>query len=295
MSPASGWRARLCCPQCRRPLAAGENELRCAACQVGYEVTPAGIPILLTADDRRRFAALLETAAAARMEQEYARRGRPGWTARLGRALYPPLPVYHNPAEPPLPRPPDGLNLWLGGGGRETPGFVNLDLAPFEGVDLVAHAGRLPFGDNTCDAVACDALLEHVEDAAAVVAEIHRVLQPDGHVLATVPFCHPWHGYPSDFHRFSQDGLRRLFAAFDCVSLGVRTGPTATLLTFLTYYWKLIFPVHAANPVRRWFNRAVVAAGGWLAAPLRYLDVWLNRRPDAHTLANHLYILARKK
>jgi len=53
--------------------------------------------------------------------------------------------------------------------------------------------------------------------------------------------------------------------------------------------------VHAANPVRRWFNRLVVGAWGWLTAPLRYLDLWLDRRPDAHTLANHLYILARKK
>ncbi|MEE9235069.1 MAG: class I SAM-dependent methyltransferase [Candidatus Acidoferrales bacterium] len=295
MSPTPNWREQLRCPQCRQALTAEVHALRCAACGAGYEVTATDVPILLTPDDRRRFAARLETSSGAHMEEEYARRRQPGWGARLARALSPPLPVYHNPAEPPLPRSPDGLNLWLGGGGRRTPGFVNLDLAPFEGVDLVAHAGRLPFADDSCDAVACDALLEHVEDPTAVVAEIRRVLKPGGHVLATVPFCHPWHGYPADFHRFSREGLARLFADFDCLSLGVRAGPTTTLLTFLTYYWKLIFPVHARNPLRRWFNRALLAAWGWLTAPLPYLDRWLLRRPDAHTLANHLYLLARKK
>lgn len=294
MASAVHWREQLRCPQCRGGLAPSERALRCAACNVSYELA-GDVPILLTPDDRRRFAALLENAGGPRMEEEYARRREAGLGARLERALTPPLPVYHNPAEPPLPRRADGLNLWLGGGGRETPGFVNLDLGPFPGVDLVAQAGRLPFADNACDAVACDALLEHVEDPAAVVAEIRRVLKPGAHVLATVPFCHPWHGYPADFQRFTRDGLRRLFGEFECVSLGVRTGPTATLLTFFTYYWKLFFPVHASNPVRRWFNRLVVGAWGWLTAPLRILDRWLNRRPDAHTLANHLYILARKK
>ncbi|MBI4466578.1 MAG: class I SAM-dependent methyltransferase [Acidobacteria bacterium] len=294
MSAFRNWREQLCCPQCRCPLAEHEGGLDCPQCRSRYEITAAGVPLLLTPADRQRFAQLLETASAARMQEEYARRTRAGWRARLWRGLSPPLPVYHNPAEPPLPRHPDGLNLWLGGAGRETPGFVNLDLAPFAGVHLVAHAGRIPFAENSCDAVACDALLEHVEDPAAVVAEIRRVLKPGGHVLAVVPFCHPWHGYPADYQRFSRDGLERLFAGFDSVSVGIRTGPTTALLTFFTYYWKLVFPVHARNPVRRWVNRALVAAWGWLSAPLRYLDVWLNRRPDAHTLANHLYLLARK-
>ena len=294
MSTSVDWRRYLCCPACRAPLAQTDGGLECGPCSVRYEVTPAGVPILLMEEDRRRFAALLEQAAGSQMAEEYGRRTRRDWGARLRRALTPPLPVYYNRAEVPLPTSEDGLNLCLGGGGRETPGFLNLDLAPFPGVDLVANAAQIPLAENCCNSVQCDALLEHVEDPVAVVAEIERVLKPGGHAHTVVPFCHPWHGYPSDYHRFTQDGLARLFGSFECVSLGLRTGPTVTLLTFLTHYWKLIFPVHGGNPVRRWFNRAVLAAWGWGSAPLRYLDVWLNRRPDAHILANHIYILARK-
>ncbi len=294
MSTSVDWRRYLCCPACRSGLVPSKTVLTCGECGACYEATPAGVLILLTEEDRRQFAALLEQVSAAKMAEVYGRRTRRDWRARLWRALSPPLPVYVNRAKAPLPRKENGLNLWLGGGGRETPGFLNLDLAPFYGVDLVANAARLPLVAEACDNVLCHAMLEHVEEPAVVVAEIERVLKPGGHVHAVVPFCHPWHGYPSDYHRFTQDGLADLFGRFERVSLGVYTGPTTTLLTFLLHYWKLIFPVHGGNAVRRWFNRAVVAVWGWVSAPLRYLDVWLNRRADAHTLANTLYILARK-
>ena len=46
----------------------------------------------------------------------------------------------------------------------------------------------------------------------------------------------------------------------------------------------------APRPLRK----PAYAAAGWVLWPLRYLDLWLNRRPDAHVLANSIYALARK-
>jgi hypothetical protein len=66
------------------------------------------------------------------------------------------------------------------------------------------------------------------------------------------------------------------------------------MLTFLTYYLKLFMPVHCSNKLRRAANRFVVGAAGWLMFPLKYLDKWLNRLPDAQVLANHLYVSVRK-
>ena len=66
------------------------------------------------------------------------------------------------------------------------------------------------------------------------------------------------------------------------------------MLTFLTYYLKLLMPVHCQNKVRRAANRFIVGAACWLMFPLKYLDIWLNRLPDAHVLANHLYVSVRK-
>ena len=73
---------------------------------------------------------------------------------------------------------------------------------------------------------------------------------------------------------------------FEVVKVGIRTGPTATLLTFFLEFMKLL----SLKP----FKRAAYFFFAWLVWPLRYLDVWLNRKPDAHILANHIYALVRK-
>ena len=123
---------------------------------------------------------------------------------------------------------------------------------------------------------------------------MHRVLKPGGQSQVVVPFCHPYHAYPADYSRFSRERLESLFSDFQNVEIGIRTGPTTTMLTFLTYYLKLFFPVHCGNPLRRAVNRLIVGAAGWAMFPLKYLDIWLNRLPNAHVLANHLYVVARR-
>ena len=244
--------------------------------------------------DRIRFQTLLAREPGVQMKELYARRRLNGAAQRFVKMLYPPEPVYVNPKAPPIPQPKGELSLWLGGAGLHLPGFVNVDVVAVTGVNLVANAAKLPFQPNCCDSVACLALLEHVPDPERVVAEMLRVLKPGGEVQVVVPFCHPYHGYPTDYSRFSREGLEKLFAAYDNLEIGIRTGPTTTLLTFITYYSKLIFPVHGGHTLRRGFNRLLVGGLGWAIAPFKYLDIWLNKSAHAHVLANHFYVSARK-
>lgn len=276
----------LCCVECFGAL---DSDFRCSHCGAAYETAPTGAPILMTASDRQRFELVLSQDSGWKMKAEYERRrNRGSWI----RKFYPPEPVYVNPDAPPLPVPGPGMNVWIGGAGLQLPGFVNLDIAPVAGVDVVSNASRLPFFANSCDFVACLALLEHVPDPDHVLAEIHRVLKPGGSVQVVVPFCHPYHAYPADYSRFSRERLAAMFGDFHDVDIGIRTGPTTTMLTFLTYYLKLIFPVHGTR--FRWPNRLLVGAACWLIFPLKYLDIWLNRLPTAHVLTNHFYVAARK-
>lgn len=275
----------LACPQCRAPL----RGMRCGSCDRQY-LTAGGLPVLMTPADCARFQVQLDAGAGREMAARYQERAPagPGFPARLKQALRPPLPLVHNPREPALAIQPGSRNLYLGGGGRQVSGFINVDLGPFPGVDALANAEHLPFLDSTLDAVECDAVLEHVEQPEQAVAEIRRVLKPGGQVHAVVPFCHPFHAYPADFRRWTLAGLRSLFSEFECLDSGVRTGPTATLLAFALDYIKLWMPGRTAA-------RAAYAAAGWLLFPLRYLDLLLLSRRDAHVLANHIYILARKR
>lgn len=75
-------------------------------------------------------------------------------------------------------------------------------------------------------------------------------------------------------------------AGCEIVADGVRTGPTATLLAYVCEYCRILVPAR--------LGKVAYAVAGWVLWPLRYLDVWLNRKPDAHVLANRIYILGRK-
>lgn len=205
---------------------------------------------------------------------------------RVYRLLRPPLPVVYNPRESLLPAG-EGIGLWIGGAGRRVPaGFLNLDLVDVPGVNVVGSIEALPFADDSVSRIECDAVLEHVRNPGVGVKEMLRVLKPGGYLHVVVPFCHPLHLYPADYRRWSCDGLRELLAEFEIVSVGVRTGPTATLLTTVLEYGKIIAP----RPLRK----LAYVAGAWLLWPARYIDVYLNRKPEAEVLANHIYALVRK-
>jgi SAM-dependent methyltransferase len=191
-----------------------------------------------------------------------------------------------NPREP-RDHPLGRWNLYIGGAGNRVPGYVNLDLFAAPGVDIRADAHRLPFRDGVFQRVECDAVLEHVRMPEAAVREIERVVAPGGYVHLVVPFCHPFHEYPRDYHRFTPDGLKLLAGGLEVVAEGWRTGPTATLLVFLLEYVKLWLPWRPARGVAH----GVLVC---LLFPLRYLDLWLLRSPRAGRIGNHCYLWLRK-
>ena len=205
----------------------------------------------------------------------------------LRRLLKPPLPLVSNPREPkdyPLGR----WNLYIGCGPHPAPGFVNIDLFPAAGVDVITDAECLPFPCNLFDRIECDAVLEHVGCPEQVIREIKRVLAPGGYAHLVTPFCHPFHEYPRDYRRFTLDGLKLLIGSdLSVVAEGWRTGPTATLLVFWIEYVKLWFPWRA-------WRGAVHLGLGWLLFPFRYLDYLFLRSPRAGRLGNHCYLWVQK-
>jgi len=209
--------------------------------------------------------------------------------SRLYQALRAPLPLIHNRAERLLP-PCDGVKLWIGGAGYRVPaGFLNLDLEPFPGVDVAADVRALPFRDNCFSAIECDAVLEHVSDPRKAVSEMERVLRPGGFLHVVVPFNHPFHEFPCDYQRWTVPGLRDLLptSQFNLIDVGIRAGPTATMLSFFCEYCRIMVPED--------LGKVAYAIANWIVWPLRYLDLWLNRKPKAHVLANTIYVLVEKR
>jgi SAM-dependent methyltransferase len=221
------------------------------------------------------------------IEKLYRLRTSRRWRERLYRLLRPPDPFVSNPREHAIDAPLGKWNLYVGGAGSRVPGYVNVDLFPLPGVTVAASLEQLPFPGNLFQRVECDAVLEHVGNPDAAMREIERVLAPGGYAHLVVPFCHPYHQYPSDFRRFTPDGLQQMAGSLEIAGAGWRTGPTATLLVFLLEYIKIWLP---------WRPARMLAHGvaGWLLFPLRYLDVLLFHFSRSGQIGNHHYLWLRK-
>jgi SAM-dependent methyltransferase len=80
--------------------------------------------------------------------------------------------------------------------------------------DVQTDASRLPFRDESFDAVICAELLEHVPDPVGVMQEAYRVLRIGGVLLMTVPFLFPIHADPHDYCRYTdyywKENLRKI-------------------------------------------------------------------------------------
>lgn len=72
---------------------------------------------------------------------------------------------------------------------------------------VFADGARLPFGAATFDTVLLLEVLEHVAEAEQVLAEISRVLRPEGVLLISMPFLYPLHDAPHDYRRYTAPGL----------------------------------------------------------------------------------------
>lgn len=178
----------------------------------------------------------------------------------------------------------------LGSGtNRYDPQVLCVDGGTYSNVDLVTDLRVLPMRGNTLSGIVSVAVLEHVSDPEAHVAEMHRVLEPGGRVLCFVPFMQPFHASPHDYQRYTHAGLATLFNQFEVLEIRVGAGPTSALVWVLQEWLAL-----ALSFGSRRLYRALVPLM-WILSPLKLLDLLLARHPEAGVAASGFVIEARKR
>ena len=168
--------------------------------------------------------------------------------------------------------------------------IINLDCCAYSGVHIVADAVDLPFVDESVDMIISISLLEHMPEPEKALAEMIRVLKPNGYFYCAVPFMYPFHSAPNDYVRFTLGWFDHRLANFNIIRSGIDGGPITALTISLAYTIALIFSFGSQSWYSLLRDFFIV-----LFAPLRIFDFALSKSQFAEDVAASIYLFARKK
>lgn len=184
-----------------------------------------------------------------------------------------------------------GLNIGCGST-RLHSQVLNIDIIETPAVDCVADVQNLPFSDQTFDVIVTQETLEHVADPFRALCEISRVLRNEGVLYCQVPFIIGYHPGPTDFWRFTREGIQQLVqqAGLHCVKLGIAVGPATGLYRILVEF--MASTVGRVVPAMYVPTKALCAV---ILFPLKWLDSFLSAGPQADRVAGGYFVIASKK
>ncbi len=188
----------LACPQCASDrVEIGAEHVRCRKCGASYERI-LGTPMFLVPG----------VPAISRLDE-------PHFTHPYG-----------EDAQDMIRRYASGVILDYGAGHTHPdhlhPNVLLHEVVQYNTIDVVSFTPRLPYRDNSFDAIISQAVFEHVPRPWEVTAELHRVLKPGGEIHIDTAFMQPYHSDPFHFFNMTIPGLREIFRPFREVRTGVK-------------------------------------------------------------------------
>lgn len=147
------------------------------------------------------------------------------------------------------------IQLNLGCGDQRLDGYIGLDRLPRQGTDLICDLSQgIPVASGSIDHIYAKSVLEHIDDLESLLAEMERVLKPDGTIYIYVPhWRNPF--YYSDYTHRQFFGL----ATFDYFAAPgqqiYRRVPTYSAVRWQTVSVRLLFKSPFA--VMHWLLKGV--------------------------------------
>jgi len=185
--------------------------------------------------------------------------------------------------------PRDGVALDLGSATSPYRDWVatlgcrieTLDIDPASGADHVGTGDDTGLPTGAFDLVICTQVLEHVPDPRRVLLEIRRILKPGGRLIASAPHVWFYHPHPSDYWRFTQEGVVQLCrdADLELIELRAQGGSALTLFQSVNF---LLYGIlgRAGGPLYAIFNVLGFAADRLVQNELfAHNFAWLARKP----------------
>lgn len=164
----------------------------------------------------------------------------------------------------------EGLCLNLGCGMRQRDGFFGVDRVELPNVDIIADLNEpldaLP--NDSVETIFTRHTLEHVDNLLPLMAELHRVMRPNGRIEISVPhFSNPY-GYSDPTH-VRMFGLYTFFYFADEADQPRRKVPSfyvSERFTVESVYFRLLKPSLLFRPITagmEWFINRGIGLQDW--------------------------------
>jgi hypothetical protein len=95
--------------------------------------------------------------------------------------------------------------------------YIGADLESGQGVDVVLDFTKpfdeidAKFANRRFGTIFCLTVMEHCTRPFDMAENLTRLLAPGGKLCISVPFVYQFHAYPSDYWRFTHEGVKVLF------------------------------------------------------------------------------------
>lgn len=222
-----------------------------------------------------------------------------GIIARICKLLDPPHPTWQSKVsrnranrflQSEQVKAPGGVRLNVGCGSQSYDvKTINMDLYLGDTVDILGDLLQLPVKDEHVDIVICVGVLEHVSDPQQALSEIYRVLRFGGRIFIETPFMQTVHASPKDFYRWTPDGLRQILSDFEVAEIEVVAGPGSALAWQFQATMAMLFSMN-----KEVLYKVGLRVFGWLAVPISWLDVILEKNSLSWHAASGFALLAAK-
>ncbi len=189
----------------------------------------------------------------------------------------------------------DGMFILNIGSGSEVKrrwsNVKNLDLIAGPNVDYVASAENIPIGDNSVDLIISQETFEHIASPQAAIQECYRILKPGGMIYLQVPFIIGYHPGPTDFWRFTKEGIVELLenVGFEIHQLEITVAGATGFYRVAVEFLAVLFsgPIQMAYiPMKGLF--------ALLLYPVKWLDPWFMASNQRHRIPGGYFAVAMK-
>lgn len=123
-----------------------------------------------------------------------------------------------------------------------------------DNIHIYSPLHEIPKPDGFFDVIICNAVLEHVANPEEIMEEFARVLRDDGILYLGLPFLQPEHKDPTDFQRYTADGM---IALANRHKFSVEKIESVHNI-YVTLAWIIVYWLSATNSIRNFLLKLLL-------------------------------------